>query len=156
MSDKVDMSTDQLTEEEIAEFKKAFSLFDKDEDGTISARELGVVMKALGQNPSQAELQALIDEVDVDGSGTVDFPEYLAMMARKMKDTGTEREIKAAFNVFDKDGNGFIGASELREVMKSMGEKCSMAEAEEMIREADQDGDGHVSYEEFLKMMTTT
>ncbi len=58
---------DQLTEEQIAEFKEAFSLFDKDGDGTITTKELGTVMRSLGQNPTEAELADMINEVDVDG-----------------------------------------------------------------------------------------
>uniref|UniRef100_A0A7N8YBS1 Calmodulin 2a (phosphorylase kinase, delta) n=1 Tax=Mastacembelus armatus TaxID=205130 RepID=A0A7N8YBS1_9TELE len=69
------------------EFKEAFSLFDKDGDGTITTKELGTVMRSLGQNPTEAELQDMINEVDADGNGTIDFPEFLTMMARKMKDT---------------------------------------------------------------------
>ncbi|KAK9693033.1 EF-hand domain pair [Popillia japonica] len=57
---------DQLTEEQIAEFKEAFSLFDKDGDGTITTKELGTVMRSLGQNPTEAELQDMINEVDAD------------------------------------------------------------------------------------------
>ncbi|KAF6350898.1 calmodulin 1 [Rhinolophus ferrumequinum] len=56
---------DQLTEEQIAEFKEAFSLFDKDGDGTITTKELGTVMRSLGQNPTEAELQDMINEVDI-------------------------------------------------------------------------------------------
>jgi hypothetical protein len=59
---------DQLTEEQIAEFKEAFSLFDKDGDGTITTKELGTVMRSLGQNPTEAELQDMINEVDADGA----------------------------------------------------------------------------------------
>lgn len=166
---------DQLTEEQIAEFKEAFSLFDKgkwestekalyrekkgpkhanpcfyfilDGDGTITTKELGTVMRSLGQNPTEAELQDMINEVDADGNGTIDFPEFLTMMARKMKDTDSEEEIREAFRVFDKDGNGFISAAELRHVMTNLGEKLTDEEVDEMIREADIDGDGQVNYE---------
>jgi len=146
---------DQLTEEQIAEFKEAFSLFDKDGDGTITSKELGTVMRSLGQNPTEAELQDMINEVDADGNGTIDFPEFLTMMARKMKDTDSEEEIREAFRVFDKDGNGFISAAELRHVMTNLGEKLTDEEVDEMIREADIDGDGQVNYEEFVTMMTS-
>ena len=81
------------------------------------------------------------------GNGTIDFPEFLTMMARKMKDTDSEEEIKEAFRVFDKDGNGFISAAELRHVMTNLGEKLTDEEVDEMIREADVDGDGQVNYD---------
>lgn len=64
-----------------------------------------------------------------------------------MKDTDSEEEIREAFRVFDKDGNGFISAAELRHVMTNLGEKLTDEEVDEMIREADIDGDGQVNYE---------
>merc|ERR1719210_2228243 len=114
---------DVLPVEQIAEFKEAFALFDKDSDGSITTSELGTVMRSLGQNPTEAELEDMINEVDVDGNGTIDFPEFLTLMARKMKDTDTEDELKEAFRVFDKDSNGYISAAELRHVMTNLGEK---------------------------------
>merc|ERR1712211_176304 len=104
-----------------------------------------------GQNPTEAELQDMINEVDADGNGTIDFPEFLSLMARKMKDTDTEEELIEAFKVFDRDGNGFISAAELRHAMTNLGEKLTDEEVDEMIREADVDGDGQINYEEFVK-----
>ncbi|WZZ90535.1 hypothetical protein YC2023_119114 [Brassica napus] len=163
---------DQLTDDQISEFKEAFSLFDKDGDGMLSpqifvpfivrlgvvsgcitTKELGTVMRSLGQNPTEAELQDMINEVDADGNGTIDFPEFLNLMARKMKDTDSEEELKEAFRVFDKDQNGFISAAELRHVMTNLGEKLTDEEVDEMIREADVDGDGQINYDEFVKVM---
>ncbi|KAF2675383.1 calmodulin [Microthyrium microscopicum] len=155
---------DSLTEEQVSEFKEAFSLFDKDGDGQITTKELGTVMRSLGQNPSESELQDMINEVDADNNGTIDFPEpgklttsvpleFLTMMARKMKDTDSEEEIREAFKVFDRDNNGFISAAELRHVMTSIGEKLTDEEVDEMIREADQDGDGRIDYNEFVQLM---
>ncbi|XP_041364814.1 calmodulin-A-like [Gigantopelta aegis] len=140
-----------LTEEQIAEFKEAFSLFDKDGDGTITTSELGIVMRSLGQNPTDAELQDMINEVDTDGNGTIEFEEFLHMMSRKMPETDNDEELREAFRVFDKDGNGYISAAELRHVMQNLGEKLTDEEVKEMIREADLDGDGMVNYEDFME-----
>ncbi|KAJ8309463.1 hypothetical protein KUTeg_014337 [Tegillarca granosa] len=103
-------------------------------------------MRSLGQNPTEAELQDAVNEIDADGNGTIDFAEFLTMMAKKMKDTDSEEEIREAFRVFDKDGNGFISAAELRVAMTNLGEKLTDEEVDEMIREADTDGDGQVNY----------
>ncbi len=145
--------TEHLTEEKIQEFKEAFEIFDKDKDGYITIKELGEIMKSLGQVPSETELQDMINEVDVDGNGNIDFKEFLGLMARKMRDTDTEEELIEAFKVFDRDGNGLVSASELKYVMLSLGEKITDEEVDEMIREADIDGDGFINYEEFVRMI---
>lgn len=122
-------------------------------DGTVCCAELGTVMRSLGQNPTDAELQDMINEVDADGNGTVDFPEFLSLMARKMKDTDSEEELIEAFKVFDRDGGGYISIGELRHVMTNLGEKLTDEELDEMTRESDVDGDGQINYEEFVRMM---
>lgn len=81
------------------------------------------------------------------GSGTIDFEEFLAMMSKKYSEEDLESDIREAFRIFDKDGNGIISASELRHVMTNLGEKLTDAEVEEMLREADIDGDGQINYE---------
>lgn len=87
----------ELTEEQIAELKETFNLFDKDHDGTISVKELGVAMRALGQNPTEAELQDMIMEADRDGNGVLDFEEFKSLMINKYSFNETEEEIREAF-----------------------------------------------------------
>ena len=142
-----------MTDEQIAEFKEAFSLFDRNGDGKITTTELGTVMRSLGLNPTQAELQSMINEVDVDGNGTVDFPEFLSLMAREMKDTDIDEdeELIEAFKVFDRDGSGMISAAELRHVMTNYGEKLTDEDVDEMIVDADVDHDGNINYVEFVR-----
>ena len=67
------------------------------------------MIRSLEQNPTDVELQDMINEVDADGNGTIDFPEFLSLMARKMKDSDTDVELIEASRVFDRDGNSFIG-----------------------------------------------
>jgi calmodulin len=145
--------TEHLTEDKIAEFKEAFEIFDKNKDGFITVKELGEIMKNLGQTPTEAELTDMINEVDIDGNGNIDFKEFIGLMARKMRDTDTEEELIEAFKVFDRDGNGLISGTELKHVMVSLGEKITDEEVDEMIKEADIDGDGYINYEEFVRMI---
>jgi len=146
-------TTENLTEEAIAEYEEAFKLFDRNGDDNITSSELGTVMRSLGLNPTDPELQDMIDEVDIDGDGTIDFKEFLAMMSRKLTSSDAEEEIKEAFRVFDKDGNGYINATELRHIMLNLGERLTLEEVDEMIKEADTDGDGTINYEEFVKLL---
>jgi calmodulin len=147
------MSHDTLSEDQVAEFKEAFSLFDKDGDGCITSKELGTVMRSLGQHPTEAEIADLVKGVDTDGNGKIDFKEFTNMMISKMKDSITEDEIREAFLLFDNDGNGFISATELRHVMTSLGETLTDEEVEELMSEADSNGDGQIDYDEFVKLM---
>ncbi|GFP88074.1 calmodulin-3 [Phtheirospermum japonicum] len=110
-------------------------------------------MRSLGQNPTESELQDMINEVDADGNGTIDFPEFLNLMARKMKDTDSEEELKETFRVFDKDQNGFISAAELRHAMTNLDKIPTKAELQDMINEVDADGNGTIDFPEFLNLM---
>ncbi|XP_022720056.1 calmodulin-2/4-like isoform X1 [Durio zibethinus] len=121
--------------------------------GCITMEELAIAIKSLDQDPTEEELQNMINEVDTDGNGTIEFGEFLNLMARKMKEAEAEEELKEAFRVFDKDQDGYISPNELRQVMINIGEKLTDEELEQMIREADMDGDGQVNYEEFVRMM---
>jgi len=78
-------------------------------------------MRSLGQNPTEAELQDMVNEVDKDRNGTIDFEEFLDMMSRNSADENAEEEMRQAFMVFDKDGSGQISMSELKQVMRSLG-----------------------------------
>lgn len=134
--------------------------------GDITAKELGEVMRALGQNPTETELEDMVNELDTDHTGSIDFnglpsllalvrprsltnqpPEFLVMMAKKPQTTDLEQEIREIFDVFDRDGSGTINSSELRHVMKAIGENLTDAEIDELIREADVDGNGTIDCE---------
>ncbi|XP_063889044.1 neo-calmodulin-like isoform X1 [Scylla paramamosain] len=149
----IDLVEYGLTDDLVAEFKEAFMLFDKDEDGMITTAELGVVMRSLGQRPSETELRKLMGEVETCGDGIIEFNEFLQMMSKKLKDIGNEDELKEAFKVFDKKNSGYLSSTELRHVMTSMGEKMSEQEVEDMIKEAAPNGDGRVNYEEFVNII---
>ncbi|XP_053380399.1 uncharacterized protein LOC123564203, partial [Mercenaria mercenaria] len=144
---------DKLTAEEIAEFKEAFHLFDKDGSGTISTKELGIVMRSLGETKSDAELEKIIAQVDVDGNGEIDFDEYLEMMASRMSYTGSADQIREAFKVFDKENKGYLTVDELRHIMTNLGERLEDEEVDEMISIVDADGNNQIDYEEFTQML---
>ena len=146
---------DKFSEQQIEEFREAFSYFDKDGDGQITVSELETVMLSLGMLPTEQDAIEIIKEMDSDGNGVIDFAEFLTLMDRKTMFWDGDEDIKEAFRLFDKDGNGFISATELYKVMVSLGEEVTENEVEAMIKEADLDGDGQINYQEFVTIMTS-
>jgi len=138
---------DCLTEEQIAEFKEAFLRVDKDGDGTITTKELSRLFQSLGQNRTEEDVLNLVD------GDTIDFPDFLCLVAKEMMYEDREEDLVEPFRKFDLDGTGYISPAELRYVLADMGEKLTDEELDEITREADPDNDGHINYEEFIRIM---
>nr|WP_288173970.1 EF-hand domain-containing protein [Streptococcus pneumoniae] len=156
MTDQQAEARSYLSEEMIAEFKAAFDMFDADGGGDISVKELGTVMRMLGQTPTKEELDAIIEEVDEDGSGTIDFEEFLVMMVRQMKEDAkgkSEEELAECFRIFDRNADGYIDAEELAEIFRASGEHVTDEEIESLMKDGDKNNDGRIDFDEFLKMM---
>ncbi|CAH3161278.1 unnamed protein product, partial [Porites lobata] len=133
----------------ILEIAEAFKLFDKNGDGQISVEELGEAMKQAGQEVCEEDLQEMIKAVDRNGNGKVEYSEFEEMMACHMGDEPmTGDDLKYYFKKFDTNGDGYITGDELKTVMKTFGGKTyTTKEIDDMIKEADMDDDGKVSYE---------
>ncbi len=96
----------------------------------------------------------MINEIDQDGNGCISFNEFVYLMTKNVHEDGDiEEEIREAFRVFDREGNGFITVPDLFQVLTTLGDKLTEEESEELISEADIDGDGNVNYEEFVTML---
>merc|ERR1712032_495398 len=131
-----------ITQEELTVFRSAFSQFDKNGDGSISTKELAQVMRSLGQNPTESELQDAINEVDVDGSEAVEWEEFCVLMCRKMREKDPDNEIREAFRVFDTEGAGYIEAEEMRNIFLQLPERLSDEEMDALLRAGDRSGQG--------------
>eukprot|EP00096_Caligus_rogercresseyi_P002169 TRINITY_DN1413_c0_g1_i1.p1 TRINITY_DN1413_c0_g1~~TRINITY_DN1413_c0_g1_i1.p1 ORF type:complete len:182 (+),score=59.63 TRINITY_DN1413_c0_g1_i1:122-667(+) len=151
---QLELGKTNITQKELDEFSECFRMFDKDGDGTIDVKELGAVLRSLGNNPSEEDIEEMIEDADEDGSGSINFPEFIALMLKRAQSGESKEEIKQIFRVFDKDGNGYVSTSELKFVMARMGVNFTDDELNEMVMEADIDGDGQVCFEEFYNMMT--
>ena len=110
-------------------------------------------MRRAGQNPTEAEVQDMINEVDVDGSGYLEFPEFCHMMHKKLNEGDQENDLKEVFRVFGKDETGCITAEELKFVLTHLPGKVTYKEIDEMIRTVDENGDGKINYQEFRVMI---
>merc|ERR1711939_56189 len=132
-----------------AEAKEAFALFDKRGAGTIPASSLGDVLRALGQNPTQAQVAELAASVD---NQDIDFNTFINILNRPggYDPAGTADEFIRGFQVFDKEGNGFIGQGELKYVLTSLGEKLSEEEVDELLKGVQVTPEGNINYVSFV------
>ncbi|KAI6179229.1 hypothetical protein M3Y98_00587900 [Aphelenchoides besseyi] len=139
-ADNVTEALEQLTSDQIEQFRKYFNMFDKEQKGYIRAN------------------QQLIKEFDSDGSGEIEFEEFAAMVANFVvageDNEGLEEELREAFRLYDKEGNGYINVSDLREILRALDDNVSEEELDEMIAEIDTDGSGTVDFDEFMEMMS--
>ena len=145
------MSSSDIPEDQMEEFKQAFALFDKDGNGHVDADELGQVLASLGQIPTEEEIKRMIAEVDGDMNGTIEFTEFLQMMKSKMSKKENEEEIQEAFNAFDVNKNGIINAKTLLKAFKSMNEEFTDDEIKVMINVVGINGE--VNFNQFKNMM---
>ena len=143
---------DQLSKEIIEELKEAFQIFDQDGDGVICTNQLGPLMRSLGQNPSEAEIQDFMN--GLDNYATMDFSDFLSFITPRINDEFNHQDetFIEALNVFDKEGKGFIDIDDLRRVMKNVEDKTE-EEIEQIIKTADVNRDGKINIREFVRIM---
>ncbi|XP_009573369.1 PREDICTED: caltractin-like, partial [Fulmarus glacialis] len=145
-----------LSEEHRRELREAFELFDRDGSGLIDVSDLKITVRALGCELGREEMKRIVSEFGEEGSGKLTFKLFLQVMTQKMAEPCLKKEILQAFEVFDCDGTGKISFENLKVVASEVGEDITDEELQEMIDEADVDGDGEVDKQEFLRMLTLT
>ncbi|XP_003476823.2 centrin-4-like [Cavia porcellus] len=146
----------ELNETQKQEIKEAFDLFDVNGSGTIQVKELKIAMEALGFEPKKEEVEQMIAEIDQEGVGMISFENFFAIMSVKMSEQDEKEEILKAFKLFDDDNTGSITLNNIKRVAKELGENLTDNELQEMLSEADFDGDGAINEEEFLRIMKKT
>jgi len=135
------------------EYEEVFKLFDKDEDGKIESAEIASIVRALGLNPSEEQVQALIKKVDPKGTGQIGVDAVFTAMDGHGIENDSEEKILESFKIFDNQGNGKISATELLGIMKNMGEPFTDEEGDQFMALVDTDSSGDVNYEEWMKTM---
>ncbi|KAL9233200.1 hypothetical protein vseg_008225 [Gypsophila vaccaria] len=146
---------------DVAEIRRVFDMFDQNGDGRITTGELTTSLRNMGIFIPDTDLAQMVSHIDVNGDGCVDGLEFESLYTLIMEkdddhhDENDDHDIREAFNVFDKNGDGFISVEELRSVLDSLGlsQGRNLEDCKLMIRKVDVDGDGRVNFVEFKKMM---
>lgn len=144
----------ELTEEQKQEIKEAFDLFDTDKDKAIDYHELKVAMRALGFEVKKADVLKVMRDYDREETGKITFEDFNEVITDWMLERDPKQEIMKAFRLFDDDDSGKISLRNLRRVARELGENMTDDELRAMIDEFDVDGDGEISEDEFLAIMT--
>ncbi|KAL3277050.1 hypothetical protein HHI36_012411 [Cryptolaemus montrouzieri] len=152
-----------FSQEEMEEIEEAFNCFalekttinedQKGPQGLLLVHDLGYTMKELGFSPTEAEIFEMLDEFDLQKTEYIDFNTFVYILKKNTKPLN-EEQLRSAFDVFDKDRNGHIATQEIKFVTRNLGERYTDTEIEEMMKEADADGDGRISYDDFAYFMT--
>jgi centrin-3 len=146
-------SKPELSQDQKQELREAFELFDADKTGSIDLHELKVLMRALGFDVKKPEVIKLVHDVDPSNAGSIDYEQFLEIMADKYAGRDPEEEIRKAFLLFDDDHSGKISLKNMKRVARELGENLSEEELQAMIDEFDRDQDGEISGEEFMYIM---
>ncbi|XP_078331189.1 neo-calmodulin-like isoform X2 [Crassostrea virginica] len=141
----------QLSPADAEELIECFEMFDRNGDGTISVEELGSILRALGQNPTQAQVDDFMKKADKNGDGVLSKAEYVNLISGFMVDPEVVRsELKEAFKTFDKSKRGYLDLQQMTKALGCLGEPLSDLEIKQLIKIADKNNDGKIDVDEFV------
>lgn len=144
---------EKFTDEQLAEFRDLFNMFDKDNQGILTLTNLVQVMRSIGQTPTEADMIDLMREIDIDNSGSIDFYEFVRVISHEMSPSERQEEIRYAFDLFDENQDGFLTIEELKSTMeKYFPNSIDDRQIRQMIELADRSGHGQISFDDFLQV----
>ena len=146
---------DNLPENKEKEYKIIFEKNDSNKDGNVNSLELANILRAININVSDEEIKQIIEEIDLEGNGEINYEDFVSIVNRREKDVDNVEEVLKAFKVFDKEGNGLININDLKHIMLNVGNNFSETEINDILYEADFDKDGCINYEEFIRSLLT-
>jgi calmodulin len=149
------------SEELIADIREVFSLFDKDGDNKIKTESLGLLVRALNQNPTEQEVEEMKAEIDPENTGEMNFSDVVALVLRRWKEVDGEEELLDAFRMLKDKGKSVMNsvptysAEDLKYGLTQSGEKLTEQEIVSLLKIANPNVEGEIDYEEFARIITS-
>ena len=153
-----------MRDQQRAELKEAFDVFDLEGSGLMSTKDIVVALRALGADPSKEDITKIMTDLQKKhaaatsqgknrSADTIDFNEFLDIMISKMRERDSKEQIQASFGLF-KDASGGITIESLRRISAEIGESLTEEELQEMIQEADRHGNDFVTEDDFVRILS--
>ncbi|KAI5678725.1 hypothetical protein M9H77_09675 [Catharanthus roseus] len=145
----------ESADQQLKQMKDIFMRFDMDKDGSLTQLELAALLRSLGLKPTGDQIYLLLSNMDVNGNGLIEFDELVDAILPDLNEQVlvNQEQLMQVFKSFDRDNNGFITAIELASQMAKMGHPLTYKELSEMMKEADTNGDGVISFNEFANIL---
>ena len=153
---KEEMEACGLEEDQVMVLKRCFDGF-ADEEGAIPADNVGSILSMMGMKFKPSALKEITDEIDIDGSGLLEFGEFCQLASRFLVEEDEEalkKELKEAFRIYDKEQLGSISTEALKEILRELDNKLTDEDLDNIIEEVDEDNSGTLDFDEFMEMMT--
>jgi calmodulin len=143
----------ELSRDEKELAREVFSLFDKSRDGWMASHDIGLALRGMGLNPSEADLEAIQKDIDSSQSGMVSFEEFCRVFALMRSDNISEVQITEYLKTFDPYGDGYIRVEDLKEILTGMGERLTPDELQSIIADFDSRHEGRIQIEAFARKL---
>ncbi|KAL0487636.1 calmodulin [Acrasis kona] len=147
------MPNEKLSEEQIYEYKEAFSLLDKDNSGFVSTKDLDTVLRAIGMDLTSRQIQDLVDAGGSAERGGITFQGFLDQLEKLHTNEEVENTIREAFKIYDLDKDQLLSAQDIKHVFNALGERLSEEQINELIRKVDLDNDNKITCDEFAILL---
>jgi len=149
---------DSLPKEQVDMLKTCFDSFDVNKVGYIGPDLVKVILELMGFSFSSKELKALILEIDEDGSGQIEFEEFIVLCSKFMTEESEDnaeviRELKQIFKLYDRDGVGYFTCDCLKEILTELDPTLDDEDLDDIVEEVDLDHNNKIDFDEFCKMM---
>lgn len=147
-----------MNDTQIQELQETFNIFDSKGDGMIAVKQVGDVLRAMGQNPTEADIAKCLSgtaQEEAGPEGRLSWETFLPILqsVNKGKDKYSGEDIAEGMRHFDNEGNGFIKAADLRHLLTALGEKLTEDEVEQLMDGVTVDDEGKVNYENFIRQI---